>query len=219
MYAALNFIAVWLPRIFFGLVFISAALVYVRMRRGKMSKKITLRGLVIAAVVFKFVYALYLSVAQYFIWRSGPLTRLLLADSLNGLPASVTGGVAAFDGKFGYFFFYAWSHFWLDAVWSVIIAILFWGILKLLQRYRERFFHPGETAIGFLAAFIVGWPNLILFVPLVFLSVVLVSIYRMIFLKEPYTTLGWPFLIAAVLAFAVSHFWGAALGIQSWRIY
>ncbi|MCL4404109.1 hypothetical protein M1432_02090 [Patescibacteria group bacterium] len=219
MYVALNLIAVWLPRIFFGLVSIGACLVYWRSRQGRAIKHLTLRGLVVALLVFKFAYALLLSVGQYFVWKSEPLAHLLLNESLEKLPAAVTGGVGAFDGHLGYFLYYAWSRFWLDAVWSVIIAILFWGILKLLQRYRERFFHAGETTIGFLAALIVGWPNIIIFVPLVFLSVVLVSVYRLVFLKETYTTLGWPLILAAVLAFVVGHFFGAAVGLSSWRIY
>jgi len=45
---------------------------------------------------------------------------------------------------------------------------------------------------------IVGWPNFIIFIPLVFVSVVLVSIFRGLYFKEAYTTLGVPMLLGAL---------------------
>ncbi len=219
MYDAFNFIAIWLPRVFFGIVFILTCLIYWKIRKGSEFKKFTLRGLVIASVVFKFFYALLLTVGQYFVWRADPFGHLLLHGSLSGLPADVTGGVAAFNGQLGYFLFYSWSHFWLDAIWSVILAFVFWLILKSLQKHQERFFHPGETEIGLIAALIVGWPDMLIFVPLVFVGVILVSLYRLIFLKESYTTLGWPLLLAVILTLIASHFFSAAIGLNSWRIY
>ncbi len=214
-----NFIAIWLPRIFFGGVFVLALLAYWKIRKGSEFKKFTLRGLVIISVIFKFFYAALLTIGQYFIWKADPFAHLLLSDSLSALPKQVTGGLPLFNGQFGYFIYYSLSHFWLDAVWSVILAFVFWFILKGLQKYQSRFFYQGETEIGLIAALVVGWPNLLLFVPLVFLSVVLVAIYRLVFLKESYTTLGWPLLLAVILTFLAAHFFGAAIGLQSWRIY
>ncbi len=219
MYETLNLIAVWSPRIFFGIVFLSAVWIYVRIRRGNEPKKLTLHGLMIASVLFKLIYAALLTFGQYFVWKADPLSRLLLSDSLKNLPAAVTGGIGAFNGNLGYFLFYSWSHFWLGAIWSVILALVFWLILRVLQNHQKRFFYPSETEIGFIAALIVGWPDFIIFVPFVFLSVVIVSIYLLVFLREDYTTLGWPLLIAVVLTLAASHFFGAAIGLQNWRIY
>lgn len=219
MLSTFNFIAIWLPRIFFGAVFILASLAYWRIRKGSEAKNFTLRALVIASVIFKFFYAALLTVFQYFIWKADPFSHLLLSDSLSELPKQVTGGLPIFSGQFGYFIYYSLGHFWLDAVWSVILALVFWFILKGLQKYQSRFFYPGETEIGLITALVVGWPNLLLFVPLVFLSVVLVALYRLFFLKESYTTIGWPLLLAVILAFIAAHFFGTAIGLNSWRIY
>lgn len=54
--------------------------------------------------------------------------------------------------------------------------------------------------LGFLTALIVGWPNFVIFVPMVFISVIIVSIFRRLFYGETYTTLGIPFLLAALTA-------------------
>lgn len=204
MYATLNFIAIWLPRVFFGLVLVFAVWAYDRLRQGMKPKWIGLRGLVIASITFKFVYAALLTVGQYFIWKNNSFTNLLISHS---------GGVT------GYFATYSWGRFWVEAVGSVVLAMLFWFILKVLQKHNDRFFHPGETELGFIAALIVGWPNLLLFVPLVFLSVVLVSIYRLIFLRESYTTMSWPLLLAVIFTFAAAHFLGSALDLSFWKIY
>jgi hypothetical protein len=219
MFTTLNFIAIWLPRIFFGGVFILALLAYRHIRKGSAVKKITLRGLVIISVIFKFCYAALLTVFQYFIWKADPFSHLLLSDSLSELPKQVTGGLSIFNGQLGYFIYYVISHFWLDAIWSITLAFAFWLILKSLQKYRSRFFYQGETEIGLIAALIVGWPNLLIFVPLVFFSVVLISIYRLIFLKESYTTIGWPLLLAVILTLLTAHFLGPLIGLSSWRIY
>lgn len=144
--------------------------------------------LVIILAAARILYAAFLTAAQYYAWLHGALTKLLL-DSPR------------------YFWFYAYGRFWLNAFIAIGVAFAFYLFLKFLKKYQERFFEEGETELGFLAALIVGWPNFVILVPLVFVSVVLISIFRGIFLKEAYTTLGWPFLLATLLTLI----WGSWL--------
>ena len=74
------------------------------------------------------------------------------------------------------------------------------------EKYRERFFEEGELDLGFLSALLIGWPNFVVFVPLVFLSVVIIAVFRRVFLKELYTTLGLPMLLATLLVLAFGDF-------------
>jgi hypothetical protein len=69
-----------------------------------------------------------------------------------------------------------------------------------LQRHRERYFEAGEVELGALMVLVVGWPGFLVFIPVVFLAVVLISIIRGILWKEAYTTLGLPFFIAALVS-------------------
>jgi hypothetical protein len=120
-----------------------------------------------------------------------------------------------FDSKLGYFFFYSWGHFWLNALVSIALAFALWSFLKMLQKKEARFFYLGETELGFVLALAVGWPNFVVFLPLAFLSVVLISLFRTIFLKKAYTTLGWPFILAAILAFVFGQ---AIIGSFGWQL-
>ena len=137
-----------------------------------------------AAIAFRFLFAGVKTGLQYSLWMSSALSRFLLPPHQN----------------IAIFLHYSWTHFWLNAFISTGAALLFFGILRLLQSHNPRYFEAGEAELGFVMALVVGWPQFIVFIPAVFLLVVGISIVRGVFLHEPYTTLGLPFFIAAVAA-------------------
>ena len=175
----------------------------------RLSSLVSIRALARTAVWFRIAYAAALTVLQYYIWSQAPLTRLLLGTPLK--PESSVGIARdlpwLFDTRIGYFLFYSWGRFWLSAILSVGVALAFWWFLRALQRHNGGFFLPGETDIGLLTALLVGWPNVVVFLPLVFLGVVVVSLARLIVFRERLTTLGWPLLAAA----AATLIWGSRL--------
>ena len=146
------------------------------------------KSLVVVLVGFRLLYAAFLTVAQYYAWSQDTLSRLLLNSPR-------------------YFLFYAYGRFWLNALIAIGVALAFYLFLRFLKKYRERFFKEGETELGFLAALLVGWPNFVIFVTLVFVSVVLLAVFRRLVLRKMYTTLGWPFILAALLTLI----WGSKL--------
>ena len=175
------------PKIILGFVFAFGFFRYLFHRQPNY------KLLVIILAAARVLYAAFLTAAQYYAWSRGALTEALLAPR--------------------YFWFYAYGRFWLNAFISIGVAFAFYLFLKFLKKSQERFFEEGETELGFLAALLGGWPNFVIFTPLIFISVVLISIFRGIVLKEAYTTLGWPFLLAAFLALI----WGSWL-IQIFRL-
>jgi hypothetical protein len=191
----------WLPVVFFITLLLVAFLFYFRKR---FSFAIN-RNLVILAVSFRMLYAAFLTIGQYLIWSENAFTKSFLDAPLGAsIPVPMIQKLPwLFDSRLGYFLFYSWGRFWLNVVLSVGIAWVFWFFLKLLKKYRERFFEEGEMELGFLCCLIVGWPQVVIFVPLVFVLVVLISVFRSLFLKESYTTLGYPFLTAAFLTFLI----------------
>lgn len=171
----LSVVLIWLPKIFFGVILILAFLIYGLRKSIGLTKS---RILIISSISFRILYAALLTISQYYTWSQNKFTQLF--------PSS-------------YFFFYSYGRFWLNVLISIAVAFIFYLFLKFLQKHRERFFEQGEAEFGFLSALIVGWPNFVIFLPLVFVSVVLLSIFRRVFLKEFYTTMGIPFLLAALI--------------------
>ena len=103
-----------------------------------------------------------------------------------------------------FFFRYVWTHFLLNFILSVGAALAFYLFLKFLKKRNERFFEEGEMEIGLICALIAGWPNFVVFIPLVFILVALESVFRKIFFKESLTALGLSFFLAAMATFV----WG-----------
>ena len=149
--------------------------------------------LVVLAVAWRLFYAGALTVLQYFVFLP-PFREL------------------------EYFLLYSWTHFWFNFVLSVGTAFLFYLFLKLLKKRSERFFEEGETEIGFLCALIAGWPNFVVFLPLIFVFVILESVLKKIFLKESLTTLGFALILAAITAFIFGDKIVAVLGLRTLKI-
>ena len=155
--------------------------------------------LIWSVIGFKFFYASIETFGQYYIWSDNKFTKLLL-------------------DQIGYFIFYSLGRFWLEIVVSLVAALAFYLFLVFLKKYKERFFEEGEVELGFILALTVGWSNFIVFLPLVFLSVILVSIFRKIVFKETYTTLGAPLLLAALLVLLFGRYFIDILGLAALRV-
>lgn len=136
-------------------------------------------------VLFKIFYATVATWSQYMVWKTDQFSQLLLPPHQD----------------INYFTFYSWTHFWLGLVISLGISTLFYFFLKFLNSYENRFFLKGEVELGFLMALASGWPGFLIFIPMTFIFVVLVSIARRLLMNKMYTTLGIPFILASAVAF------------------
>jgi len=158
---------------------------------------------VVAFVIFsaRAAQAMFLTFGQYYIWSRNNLGKVFLNSPLaDAVPiAEIFKNSFVFQNKFGYFIFYSYGRFWLNIIVVFVCSTVFYFFLKFLQKYKERFFENGETELGFTASLFVGWPNFVIFLPLVFISIIFISIYRNIFLGKLYTTLGWSFILATFL--------------------
>ncbi|MEK7630141.1 MAG: hypothetical protein AAB432_02035 [Patescibacteria group bacterium] len=198
---------VYLAIIFFWAVFAFALYVFLK----KPEKQRAYTRAVWSVIGFRALYALLLTAGQYYVWSKNSFTESFLNKPLGDtVPLGFVKDLPwIFNSKFGYFIFYSWGRFWLDVVISIGAALIFWWFLKVLERHKERFFETGETTLGLLCALVVGWPRFIAFVPLIFFSVLIVSIFRRLAFKEEFTTLSYSFLFALLLTLA---FGGAILG-------
>lgn len=145
--------------------------------------KIRIKYLIIGALAVFISYSGILTWLQYEAWEHNELAKYLLPPY-----QSVK-----------YFISYAWLHFWLGAIFSIGLALIFFLILFLVKKTRKGFFRENDVELGFLLALIVGWPNFIFFLPLAFALTFLIALYSKIFKKQDYSSIALPFLIAAVI--------------------
>ncbi len=189
------------PFLFFWGIFLLALAFYLRRggAEGKLAKRV--RTLLWVTLGFRVLYAVSATIAQYFVWAESPATRVFL-DSGIGRESPIAPSLEKFPflfGKLGYFLFYSYGRFWLNVFLAFLCAFAFLWFLKALRKWKDRFFEDGEIELGALSVALVGWPAFTLFLPLAFLSVILVSLFRLLFMKEKLTTLGAPFLLAVLL--------------------
>lgn len=213
---------IWLQIIAFWVFLALAIILYVFRRDAERTKKITsYKFLSVCIVVFKTLYVALTAAAYYYVWSANKLSELLLNSPLSGnVPPSIVTRLfpTFFNSDHGYFFFYVYGRYFINLFLAIGLALVFWAFLKLLKKRNERFFEEGETELGLVSALIVGWPNFVLFIPIVFLSVIAVSIIRGIVYKEAYTTLGWPFILSSFLCLAAGGWLIDALNLGVFRI-
>lgn len=209
MAALIDSFLTWSPALASWAIYAAgAAFYFVPRLRPWPAKKIFL-ALTWAAMGGRLLYAALASVGQFYLWVGNDFTRGLLAAPVDArvVPTLLRLIPNFAENPLGYFLVYSWGRFWLSPLLAIMVALAFYWFLRVLERYQARFFEEGETELGLFAALLAGWPGFVIFLPFVFVSVVLISLIRLVAFKEAYTTLGIPLLLAACVALL----WGDAL--------
>lgn len=205
-------ILTWLPTVAFGVASFAVAFLYLSRKNISGSAWwdwwIVKYKLAHYIVGFRVLYAALLTIGQYYVWSIDGFGKAFLDSPLGPqVPVPFVHQFAwIFNTTWGYFIFYCFERFWLNVIVSTIIAYIFFWFLQGLRKYNDRFFEAGEVELGLAQGLILGWPQIILFIPFVFLAVVAVSLVRLIRFKELYTTLGAPFVIAGIIMFICGAF-------------
>ena len=175
---------IWLPKIAYAVILILATYSYVK-------SKSWIKKLIIIIIIFQVLYALALTVSQYYVWSTNDLTRILLTEP--------TEQGVIFNHRHGYFALYVLGRFWLEVLITWLCAGLFYYLLCQLKKYREEFFEIDEPELGLLTTLLSGWPGFVVFLPLALISLVLYSLFQKVWKKESYTPVGWPLIVAAAI--------------------
>ncbi len=177
----------WFPNVFFGSVF-ALSFIFIYLKKETFPKYPffkKLRLLIVIVIFFRVSYSLALSIAQYYLWSQEEFSRLLLPP----------------NQPMSYFIGYAFIHFWLEQLLAIAGALVFYIFLTLLRKYKESWISREEILLGFLMALLVGWPNLVIFIPLVFLSAVGLAIINMVALRVKHTGLYFSLMLAGLITF------------------
>lgn len=180
---------IWPPLVFTVGVFLLAAIFY--FLGGQKNKRLQ-KILIPVYLFFVLVLALSKSILQYRAWQSSDFGKLLLPPYQS----------------IKYFLFYSFTHFWFGALVGLAAAALFYLFLRRVAKNRDWLFIEGEQELGFLCALLSGWPGFVIFLPLVFIIMLPLSLFRRLVLKEERTTMGAALILAA----------GAVLLLGNWLI-
>jgi hypothetical protein len=140
------------------------------------------------------------SILQYLVWNSGGITQSLLNLPLKKLDLGWFENLPIFTNfSHGYFAYYIWNHFWKEALLSIIVSSAAFGVFLLLRKYKSSLISVHESELGFLFCLLVGWPQIILFLPLVLLLSVVYSIFNWFYKHEAFCSLFLPFAVGAAI--------------------
>ncbi|TSC60224.1 MAG: Uncharacterized protein LiPW15_102 [Parcubacteria group bacterium LiPW_15] len=188
--------------IFLGIVLFSAIGLYAY-RESSDASNLGRRYVLIAKLIIwaRILYSGFITCAQYLVWSQSEVSRIFLTLPADARSLPMYGFLAPiFKWSGGYFTLYSFLHFWLPTLISIAIGYIFLVFLRLLRKHKDRFFESGEVELGWVLALIVGYPNFIIFLPLVFFLIIPISIVRMAVLKQHLTTIGYPMILSAIFA-------------------
>lgn len=191
----------WSPIIFYPAVLFVTVWVYFWPKTQPVLPKLYF-WLSVSVIGFRVLLNLVQSITQYIVWSRDGLGRVFLTLPLDEASPSILNNLPwIFHQPKGYYLYYILSRFWQDTLIIILVAFFIWLLLRLVKNYKPAFFLPQDLPLVFLASLILGWPNLILLVPLVLILAVVLYLFEIILKRQLYSALGLLVLIALVVIF------------------
>jgi hypothetical protein len=168
-----------------------------------LARKFSYKSLIWIAIFLRILYAALKTAGQYCTWlNDNGIARFLLPP----------------HQPINYFILYSFRHFWINALLSVALSLIFYFFLKLLKNYRTGLFERGDENLGLLACSLAGWPLVIIFIPLAFVVAIISAIFRKIAFKETLTSIGIIFLVAAAVVMIFGNVLSEIFNLEVLRI-
>lgn len=133
---------------------------------------------------------------QYIIWKIG-------------------GGISSYllppYQDISYFLFYAGTRFIAPALFAFLLALIFLFVMRFVnKKFQNRFFYEDEPYIAVLGILAVGYPALLLYLPIVIFAVLIRALVSGARISAYYV-----WIPAALLVILVNTVWLSELGIWS----
>jgi len=149
--------------------------------------------------VFNIFYASLKTGLQYWVWKtSGPLSQAFLPPT-----TPIT-----------YFLGYVGFRFWLPITINIAFAAIFFSLIYISRKRKERLFYNGEEYLAAISFLAVGWPGIVVYVPLIFLFMMGVSLFNVLSKKSQYTSFLYLWLPLALLSLLFGNQIVKTLGLQ-----
>lgn len=203
----LNFIIANLNAITLGIWTIFLFIIVARFYRPTLVSNISYNKLLLIAIAINIIYGIFVTWGQYYVWSiSGGVTQTLVNLPLpSDVPIASYLSILRpiFDGAHGYFIFYALARFWLPIIISFVLSFSLFAVFKTWQSYRGGFADGGPILLLILMI-ILGFPKILVFIPLGFLFAILLLIYTH-FKKDTNIKIESAFIIACFIALFFSN--------------
>ena len=164
MYYKLNLILTYFsPAISFLLI---TGLLLFQIFKKRLPSVKTLSNLIKIFISFLIIFAIVLSVLNYFAWKQNDVSKHLLPPF-----SPIT-----------YVLHYSWQHYLFEPVVVIVAALLlFWLINRLNKRFNNQFFYDEEPYLAALGILTIGWPNCLIYLSLVLFLGIIFHLFRIIF--------------------------------------
>jgi hypothetical protein len=154
---------------------------------------------------FDILMAVLKSIVQYWVWDQSGLTHAINNLPLKKLDLTWFGNLPIFTAyQHGYFLFYAWNNFWRSTFLTILAAFIIYFIFLALRKYKKSLLDDREAEAGLLFALIIGWPQVIFFLPVIFIIAVLFSLFNLARKCGATCNLFWPLAVSTALIFIFS---------------
>lgn len=173
--------------------------------RFKIASWFSYQSVALMVIAARFTYAVFTTIMQYYTWSLNAFSQVFLnvpVDSSLPFGSEVNWfSQFFFHRQLGYFMYYCLGRIWYEAGLSIVVAILFLVFLRIvLDKYRSSSWFAETYWCGFASSLIVGWPAVIIFVPLGFFVAILHGLsLRFVFKKSSDGNLVSAFIIALTL--------------------
>ncbi|MFH1346869.1 MAG: hypothetical protein ABIH10_01315, partial [Spirochaetota bacterium] len=140
----------------------------------------------IAAISLIFIFFVFQSFQQYWVWAGNELSKNLLPPYQN----------------INYFLFYVFTRFFAPYLISLGAALIFLFSTKILNKKSgERFFYPGEIYIGASAIFLTSHPGWLFYVVFLIIIYLIIHLYSLFIIHNSFVrvSLYWLWIPTAII--------------------
>lgn len=144
-------------------------------------KDISYKKLIIAVISLNIIYSIFVTWGQYHIWATAAdFTKMFVNLPLPKevpMPIFLEWTRPLFAHSFGFFLYYILGRVWLNTLVLFLTSIALYFILKAWKSFRGNFLENGPE-LFFILMLIVGWPGVVIFIPIGFIvSLLFFSFY------------------------------------------
>lgn len=178
-------------------------LIYDYLKNKRVSASFIKHGILILVSVFIMTASLSTSI-QFEVWKKDPFSRYILPPSQ----------------PIERFYDYAIYRFWLPHVLDLAITLAWAFCLLLLCKYsNRRFLDEKDIYLGFLTSLIVGWPNFIIYIVIVFGMLLTKQAIDYFMLQKKSLIPITPYMIiAAIIVLSLSLYYNDRLGLDKLKL-
>jgi hypothetical protein len=138
----------------------------------KAIKEVPYKRLIAIAIAINVLYGLFVTWGQYYVWvHAQDFTKALVNLPLPKevpLPHILEWTRSLFEHNFGFFLYYVLGRIWLYVFVLFLTSGILYSILKIWKSYRGNFSENGPE-LFLILMLIVGWPGIVVFIPIGFI--------------------------------------------------